>query len=394
MPRPTTIISPLPNLKTLVVYDIDPLCYPDDISLLILGSKKLETLKLHWSPRMRAAGEESVNLMSIFGRCVAAKYSIPIKRMAIYNLYTRFSTNEFMTVINHESSVEMTVINSMGVGHPMTVFNDESWRIHGMPPVPPNLKMIRTDHFDREGAQILGKIPGMERIYIVARRSKESTKSDSTGNTPTTPSITTPGTSAGTTANAVGTPIAMTEKQCRNLGSEYIAAIQSSHHGMRHLLLSELWVLSDEVLLGLAKSLPELEQFGFACAVPSLDFLRQVMTYMPKLQAVRLLLHPGYQSCYKFDITEPEMHLFAIATEFWRPQYKHIKYLGLGDDLVFKLGGVYFPSKKESTVNGNENSMNAKRAGPVRKVELVSRESVKHIEIWGLDTTEFDPEFP
>ena len=67
-PRPTTIISPLPNLKTLVVYDIDPLCYPDDISLLIFGSKKLENLKLHWSPRMRAAGEESVNLMSIFGR--------------------------------------------------------------------------------------------------------------------------------------------------------------------------------------------------------------------------------------------------------------------------------------------------------------------------------------
>ena len=57
--RPTTIIPPLPNLKTLIVYDIDPLCYPDDISLLLLSAKKLENLKLHYNPRMRDMAEES-----------------------------------------------------------------------------------------------------------------------------------------------------------------------------------------------------------------------------------------------------------------------------------------------------------------------------------------------
>jgi hypothetical protein len=95
------------------------------------------------------------------------------------------------------------------------------------------------------------------------------------------------------------------------------------------------------------------------------------------------------------DSMDPEMHVFAIATEFWRPEYKNLKYFGLGDDMVFKLGGVYFPPKgKEVIPEGQENSMKAKRTGPIRKVELVSRESVKHVAIWGMDTTEFDPEFP
>jgi hypothetical protein len=38
--------------------------------------------------------------------------------------------------------------------------------------------------------------------------------------------------------------------------------------------------------------------------------------------------------------------------------------------------------------------MNAKRAGPMRVVRVVSRESVEWVEIWGLDSTEFDPAFP
>jgi hypothetical protein len=38
--------------------------------------------------------------------------------------------------------------------------------------------------------------------------------------------------------------------------------------------------------------------------------------------------------------------------------------------------------------------MNAKRAGPKRKIDVLRREDVKDIEIWGLDTTEFDPKFP
>jgi hypothetical protein len=95
------------------------------------------------------------------------------------------------------------------------------------------------------------------------------------------------------------------------------------------------------------------------------------------------------------DDEDPTMHAFAFATEFWRPEYKNVKYIGYGDNIVFKLGGVYFPPKgKEPVPNDNEKSMNAKRAGPKRKIDVLRREDVKNIEIWGLDTTEFDPKFP
>ncbi|KAJ8113585.1 hypothetical protein OPT61_g4308 [Boeremia exigua] len=75
----------------------------------------------------------------------------------------------------------------------------------------------------------------------------------------------------------------------------------------------------------------------------------------------------------------------------WRPEYRNIQYVGLGDRLVYKLGHVIFPPKDAPAIpKGQENSLNAKRAGPVRHIERVSRESVKWIEIWGLDTTEFE----
>lgn len=346
---------------------------------------------------MRAAGEESVNLLSIFGRCIAAKSTIPIKRMAIYNLYTRFTTNDFSEILDPSTQSEMTVFNSMGSNDPATVFTDDSWRVHGVHPTAHNLKMIRTDNADKEGTVVMGKFTGLDRVYIVSTRrgnSSSASKPNSTAATPTTPSTMTPGMSSGATS-VNGTPNNMTDQRCRSIGSDYLAVIQTNHRTMRHLLLSDRWILSDDALFRLCQSCRDLEQLGFACAIPPLESMRQVLTLVPKLWAVRLLIRPGTDSTDKFDMTDPDMHAFALATEFWRPEYKNIKYVGFGDDLVFKLGDVYFPPDgKESKVNGHENSMNAKRAGPIRKVELVSRESVKDIEIWGLDTTEFDPTFP
>lgn len=392
-PRPTTTIPPLPNLTTLVVYDIDPLCYPDDISLLLLGSKKLENLKLHWNPRMRGSGEESVNLMAIFGRCVAARHILPIRRMAIYNLLTRFSGDSFTDVVDATSQTEITVINSMGSSDPMTVFLDDGWRVHNKHPIPHNLKMLRTDNTDKEGAVMLAKFTGLERLYFIsARRAKEASKSNSAAATPSTPSTATPGMTNGTNS-ANGTPT-VTEHQCRSIGGEYLAVIETHHRTMRHLLLSDHWQLSNDAFFKICQSCPNLEQLGFASAVPPFESLRQVLAMVPKLWAVRMLIRPGTELSEKIDVMDFDMHAFAIATEFWRPEYRNLKYIGLGDHLVFKLGGVYFPSKREPLPEGQENSMNAKRMGPIRRVERVSRESVKHVEIWGLDTTAFDPKFP
>ncbi|KAH7380522.1 hypothetical protein DE146DRAFT_302464 [Phaeosphaeria sp. MPI-PUGE-AT-0046c] len=393
IPRPTTIISPMPNLKTLVVYDIDPLCYPDDISLLLLGAKNLENLKLHWSPRMRDAGEESVNLMTIFGRCAGANKQLRLKRLGIYNLYTRFMGAGFENVIDHERQEEVTVFNSMGSSDPITVFVDDAWRVNNASPIPPNLKFLRTDDVDREQAIRFRKFSGLERLFLVSRPPKGRSKSNSSAATPTTPSTATPGAGNGTTS-AFATPTP-TESLCRNIGGEYLAVIQSNHRTMRHLLLSDQWLISDEALYKLCQSCPNLEQLGFRCAITPLESLRQIVKLVPKLWAIRMLVRPGTEFAETVASMDPEMHAFVMATEFWRPEYRNVKYVGLGDKLVYKLGGVIFPPKNAPPVpNGQENSMNAKRAGPVRKIELMTREKVNWIDIWGLDTTEFDPKFP
>lgn len=393
IPRPTTIISPLPNLKTLVVYDIDPLCYPDDISLLLVGAKKLENLKLHWSPRMREAGEESVNLLTLFGQCIAARHSIPLKRMAIYNLYTRFIGDNFQDIIDPTTQQELTVFNSMGSSDPMTVFLDDSWKVSSARPVPHNLKMLRSNHADKDAAAMLGQFTGLERLYIISRRGKQDSKSVSTAATPTTPSSATPNLN-GSTTSAHGTPT-ISDHQWRSIGGEYLAMIQLHHKTMKHLLLNERWQLSDETVLKLCRACPDLEQLGFACGVPPMESLRRIIGLVPKLWAMRILIAPGTELATTIEAMDSEMHAFALATEMWRPEYRNIKYVGLGDNIVLKLGRVIFPPKGVTRIpEGQENSMNAKRAGPVRMVEVVSRESVDWIEIWGLDTTEFDPKFP
>lgn len=374
---------------------MDPLCYPDDISLLMVGSKKLENLKLHWNPRMRGSGEESVNLLTIFGRCIAARRAVPLKRLAIYNLYTRFAGDGVPYVVDTSTQTEVTVMNSMNSSDPVTVFVDDAWRVHNAHPIPANLKMLRTDNNDKELVIMLGKFKGLERLYIVSNRlGKATSKPGSTAATPTTPSIATSEMANGATS-ANGTP-AITEQQCRSIGSEYLAVIQTNHRTMRHLLLSDKWQISDDALFNICQSCSNLEQLGFSCLVPPLESLRQVIAMVPKLWAIRMLVRPNSEFAETIDsMDHDDMHMFAIATEFWRPEYRNVKYVGLGDRLVYKLGGVLFPSKwKDNGPEVQENTMNARRAGPIRRVERVSRESVEHVEIWGMDSMEFDASFP
>lgn len=343
---------------------------------------------------MRDTGEESVNLLTVFGRCLAAKYSVPIKRLAVYNLYTRFHSDSLFEVLDPTVQTEVTVINSMGSSDPMTIFLDHAWKVSYQAPVPANLKMLRIDNMDKESAAMIGRFHGLERAFFINNkaRSRGPSKPNSAAATPDTPSNTTPG-GFGMTSGS-GTPI-ITENQCRSLAGDYLAVIQRNHRTMRNLLLSDRWKLSDDAFFKLCQSCPNLEQLGFSCLVPPLESLRQMITMVPKLWAIRFLIRPGAEFVDKIESMDPDMHVFAVATEFWRPEYKNLKYLGMGENLIFKLGKVYYPPKaRENIHEGEENSTNAKRGGPIRKVELLTIEDVRHIDIWGMDTTEFDPNFP
>lgn len=79
IPRPSVLIPPMANLRAFKAIDIDPMCYPDDISLLLLHSKKIEDLRLHFSPRMRQEAEGIMTLAQFFGRCYKAGYRMKVK---------------------------------------------------------------------------------------------------------------------------------------------------------------------------------------------------------------------------------------------------------------------------------------------------------------------------
>lgn len=402
IPRPTTIVPPLPNLTTLICYDIDPLSSPDNISLLLLMSKKLENLKLHFSPRMREAGEESVQLSSFFGRCVTAGYAINLKRFALYNLYCRNQGDGFERSSNQKALEEVTVINCMGSSDPMTVFLDDTWRLQSNQPVPENLKMLRVDSIEPEHATMLTKFHGLERFYVVSK--PNVSKTTSAAETPTSPSSTTTpnvNTNGHNPGSVTCTPRPVTEGDCKSLAGDYLAVIQSNHRTMRHLLLSDHWVLSDDALFKLCQSLPHLEQLGFACQVPHMESLRHIFSLVPNVWALRLLVAPGSAFQLHMDAMDMEMHKFAMATELWRPEYKKIKYVSLGST-AFKLGEVMWPRDQgegRAEADGQNGSLFGRsiielRKGPMRRLELVDPKSLSWIEIWGMDSIEFEAKFP
>lgn len=399
IPRPTTVIPPLPNLTTLICYDIDPLASPDSISLLLLTSKKLENLTLHFNPRMRETGEESVQLNAYFGRCITAGYSIALKRFALYNLYCRILDEGFEKTTDPSVVEEVTMINSMGSSDPMNVFLDNTWRLNPNRPIPTNLKMLRCDEAEPEQVIILTQFSGLERFYIVSKPA--SSKATSTVQTPTSPSSnTTPNMQSN---GGISTPRPVLEGDCKSVAGDYLAAIQSHHRTMRHLLLSNRWLLSDDALLKLCQTLPHLEQFGFACTVPPMESIRQILTHTPNLWAIRMLIPPGSLFQARMDAMDIEMHQFALATEMWRPQYKRLKYVGMGNK-AFKLGDVVWPKDKSKTraqdnaQNGSAfgrrgSSMIELRNGPMRRMEMVDPKSLSWIEIWGMDSMEFEAKF-
>lgn len=57
IPRPQVLIPGIPSLKSFVAYDMDPMCSPDDISLVLSDSPQLSNVTLHWHQRVRVEQE-------------------------------------------------------------------------------------------------------------------------------------------------------------------------------------------------------------------------------------------------------------------------------------------------------------------------------------------------
>ncbi|KAI2000467.1 hypothetical protein LOZ49_006704 [Ophidiomyces ophidiicola] len=309
-PRPTTVIPAMPHLRSLKVTDIDPLCYPDDISALLLHSKKLRELKMHWSPRMREAQEPSVTLHDYFRKCIAAKSPLRLRKIALQNFYA-LHTDDFEAAIDPVVLEEITTLNSPGVydaSMSAVTFVENSWP----PPAKQclGIKSLRNDRIERKGCDFLNSLENLERLYFVTpiRDASDSINSPRTATSNQSSAALTPSNLDALNSNhQAHHPLPPATLASHNsLRDSYIHTISSTQGArLRHLLLSSRWALPSQLIARLVRSCPNLEQLALATDLSSFETLGLLIPFLQKLLAIRLLIPTGPASA-QFPPSRPK----------------------------------------------------------------------------------------
>ncbi|KAF2486086.1 hypothetical protein BDY17DRAFT_315053 [Neohortaea acidophila] len=333
-PRPTVIIPPMANLRVFKALDIDPLCYPDDISVMLLHSRKLEDLRLHFVPRIRQQAESLLNLTTYFGRCATAGHKLPLKHFALQNFY---GPNDQMVdfMLNEKTCKSVSMLDAFGgmSGGPMNKFYDDTWK-----QIPQDVKAFwpisRCNEPAEQHVRMLTNATSHEQFYVVSSRvAKAASSPTSTPSAPHTPAK---------------TPT-LPSPDVVELGKQYLNVL-GSHHGktLRNLLLSDQWILGGDEIKTLVQQCQHLEQLGLAVEGAELrPSLSLILASLPKLRALRILNGEVVeQAAGQLGITQRDIgHLVEKVGA------KQFRYLGLGDR-VFEISLV---------------------------------DDVQHVEIWGLD---------
>jgi hypothetical protein len=305
-PQPTFVLPGMPNLRCLKITDIDPLCYPDDISTILLKSRKLRELKLHWSPRMRLAQEPSVSLNDYFRKCTAARQPLSVKKLSFQNLYA-FHSEEFNISFDPTTVEDVTFLNGSDTVGLMNTFVENSWPTM-MPDRKLKIKSMRMDTISKRNSEFIGNFKGLERLYFVNvfDNSPDYLNSPRTGMGPSSSAMTPPVFDSpavnGTTANSPATAASPASQLniALSVRDSYLANITINHGAtLRHLLLCSKWPLSTSMIARLVHSCPNLEQVALATDFSSLDSLGMLVPFLRKLVALRLLIpagSPGPQS--------------------------------------------------------------------------------------------------
>ncbi|KAI9736156.1 MAG: hypothetical protein M1834_001041 [Cirrosporium novae-zelandiae] len=370
IPHSMLMIPPFPNLRELKVTDIDPLCYPDDISTCLLGSKKLEDLKLHWSPRMRQEREITVHLMTYFGKCLAANYQPPLKRVSLQNLFTLL-LDDFHALMDERQIEELTVLNvtndmydhgfMAGSWHPM--YTD----------LIVNVKMLRTDDIGVPILEGLSRIQGLERLYLINSKpishmgaypcptgTSKSSPIQSSYNAPTPP-----GTGPSNTSTGSQTP---TMGSLPSLHNSFLDVITRIHGPtLKHLLLTSSISLTPTSIAHLVRCCPNLEQLALAVATDNANIFRILLPFLPNLSALRVLdcmndVTGGFNDMFRMG---EEVIVQVIGYITSGSEFSNLKYLGFGDrdlDTAYVLGASV-DEENANTSGGTELGYTGNRVG-------------------------------
>ncbi|OJD13155.1 hypothetical protein AJ78_06358 [Emergomyces pasteurianus Ep9510] len=312
-PRPTTVIPAMPHLRALKITDIDPLCYPDDISTLLHQSKKLRELKMHWSPRMREAQEASVFISDYFRKCIAAKSPLKLKNIAFHNLYS-LHREEITFGIDYATLEAITVLTAPtgGTGIDNMSFVEHSWPSKNFAP---NVKSVRLDRIDKRGCEFLTTFLQLESLYLVNGIRNPGDYINSPRNvSPDSSTILTPDSSSAGRGRSDSVHDGSSNSMAHIINFRPHSAQTASNFPphlrdpflqgltpnlglrLRHLLLPSRWTLTPHLIARLVRGCPNLEQLALATEMSSMETLSLLLPFLRKLVALRLLIPTPYSA--------------------------------------------------------------------------------------------------
>jgi hypothetical protein len=312
-PRPIYVIPAMPHLRALRVTDIDPLCYPDDISILLAKSRRIRELTMHWSPRMREFQEPSVLVHDYFRQCTAENLPMKLRKVAFYNFYAR-RTFDMNSAFEEDLIEDMTFISNCGAGagteeSPYYLsFVDRTWQVAPQPNAKCSWKSIRHDTLTKEFCEFLSAVKGLQRLYFVnpPRTPTETMQSPrQTGGQLTSGQMFNGamGTSAmasvsglsrgGSASSSPRSPSTNLSPHLQLRDSFFIPIITSNGATLRHLVLPSRWPLSTLLIARLVRACPNLEQLAMAPEVSAMESFRLLLPFLRKLTAMRILIAPG-----------------------------------------------------------------------------------------------------
>ena len=350
-PLPTNLLPAIPGLRSLTLTHIDPLCYPDDPSLLLYEARHLEELRMHWSPRMRQEGEPSVHLSHYFRKNIAAKRKLKLKTLGVYNLFAL--NNPEMEDATDEAVLEhLTVLNSFGLdeegglietasSNGLFAFLDAGWDR------PPDglvrIRSVRHDRISRVWAYWIAKLKQLEAVYIVNVPRRDSVlRNDSNGMIETPLSATSDETSGSHSEN---TPRALSGPSSVHALRDLYLDTFSTYHGanLKHLMLPDRWCIPSQQMARLLRNCPNITQLALALDFESFESLRMLLPFLKELWAFRLLVPSTGREArerlfQKIVEQDDETHRDKMSQELAKDEYASLRMVGMGWK-VFEIGG-------------------------------------------------------
>lgn len=324
---------------------------------------------------MRMMAEPSINLRSYFGRCLEAKYQIPVRHIALQNFYGH-NTGDMSQFINPDTLQSCDLIDCFGRATSAsdtgreTDFIDQSWHTIPEGEIFRNFKRFRISEPAEHHAKIIGTFTGLEELYFVSNYGQER---NGYAERPEMGEV-----SPSSIFPPNSTPKTPADQLNSTLCKEYLHSICTNHaSSMRRLLLHDRWDLSGGQISTIVSSCPNLEQLGMALSGDEPNAMRILAPFLKNIQALRILHNHWLDMAMKND---PDLiRMVSPDTpnpQVWKmPTPTKLKWTAIGN-FVFRIGKAVQIPDEDGRLEWR------------REVWRASLDDVKDIEIWKLDCLE------